>query len=298
MVCGTAERHACRTFRHGTICAACGVATTTPWPTDAELERAYGGPYRPSAGRFAGPGDALLRRSRGRLARRLDRLAPPGPILDVGAGDGALVNALAHRGRDVTGLERRGAERDIRAGDIGELDGEWAAIVFWHSLEHLPRRARRLDRAARLWRPAGSSSSRCPNSGQPPVAGLRRPLVGARPPPPPRPCPGGARCWIACAAGLRVERVSHLRGGQVLFGWLHGLVGALPGTGDLYDAIRRPEARQRRCPRASGRRARRRGLPLPLAAVAPSPRSARGAAAASTSRRAVAERLAGEGRSW
>jgi hypothetical protein len=43
--------------------------------------------------------------------------------------------------------------------------------------------------------------------------------------------------------GLRVIRVSHVRGGQVVFGWLHGLVGTLPGTADLYDAIRRPEAR-------------------------------------------------------
>jgi hypothetical protein len=38
--------------------------------------------------------------------------------------------------------------------------------------------------------------------------------------------------------------VSYLRGGQVLFGWLHGLVGRLPGHPDLYDTIRRSEARQ------------------------------------------------------
>ena len=30
-----------------------------------------------------------------------------------------------------------------------------------------------------------------------------------------------------------------------MFGWLHGIVGALPGNPDLYDAIRRPEARRR-----------------------------------------------------
>jgi hypothetical protein len=43
---------------------------------------------------------------------------------------------------------------------------------------------------------------------------------------------------------LRVERVSYLRGGQVVFGWVHGFVGRLPGHPDLYDAIRRSEARQ------------------------------------------------------
>jgi hypothetical protein len=38
--------------------------------------------------------------------------------------------------------------------------------------------------------------------------------------------------------------VSHLRGGQVVFGWLHGLVGTLPGRPDLYDAMRRAPARR------------------------------------------------------
>ena len=46
--------------------------------------------------------------------------------------------------------------------------------------------------------------------------------------------------------GLEVERVSYWRGGQVLFGWLFGLVGLLPGRPDLYAAIRRPRARARR----------------------------------------------------
>jgi len=47
------------------------------------------------------------------------------------------------------------------------------------------------------------------------------------------------------AAGFRVKRVSYLRGGQVVFGWLYGLVGKFfPGHPDLYDAIRCSEARQ------------------------------------------------------
>lgn len=58
-----------------------------------------------------------------------------------------------------------------------------------------------------------------------------------------------------------MTRVSHWRGGQALFGWLHGLVGALPGRPDLYDAIRRPEARSQPLPR------RRRTLILGAAAA-------------------------------
>src|SRR5205814_1029208 len=75
-------------------CPVCGVATTDPWPTPEELERAYADWYRPERGRFSGPGDALLRRSRGALAGRLDQVAPSGRVLDVGAGDGTLVDAL------------------------------------------------------------------------------------------------------------------------------------------------------------------------------------------------------------
>jgi hypothetical protein len=44
--------------------------------------------------------------------------------------------------------------------------------------------------------------------------------------------------------GLQVERVSYVRGGQVVFGWVHGMVGKLPGHPDLYDAIRQSQARQ------------------------------------------------------
>ena len=45
------------------------------------------------------------------------------------------------------------------------------------------------------------------------------------------------------ACGFEVERVSHVRGGQIVIGWLDGLVGSLPGRPSLYQALRRPEAR-------------------------------------------------------
>lgn len=251
-----------------TVCSACGVATTTPWPTDAELEAAYGGSYRPDAGRFSGPGDAVLRRLRGRLARRLDRRAPAGPILDVGAGDGALVDALARRGREAVGLEREARGERIRAGEIADVDGEWAAIVFWHSLEHLRAPGAALDRAAGLLAPGGILAVAVPNADslQARAFGdrwlaldLPRHLVHV---------PARALLERLRAAGLRIERVSHLRGGQVLFGWLHGLVGLLPGAPDLYDAIRRPAARRRPLSPAARAAALAAGaLALPVAAA-------------------------------
>jgi hypothetical protein len=45
------------------------------------------------------------------------------------------------------------------------------------------------------------------------------------------------------ASGFRVDRVSNTRGGQVVIGWLDGLVGVLPGDLRLYQALRQPEAR-------------------------------------------------------
>jgi SAM-dependent methyltransferase len=229
-------------------CRACGVATTDPWPTQAELDTAYAGAYRPDSGRFAGPGDRLLRATRGRLARRIDRISPPGPVLDVGAGDGALLEALRRRGRVAEGLEREGDGRaGVRAGDVAdEPPGHWAAIVFWHSLEHLPAPGAAIDAAARALLPSGVLIVAIPNA-----ASLQARLFGRR--------------WLAIDAprhlahitaaallarlhadGMTLLRTGQLRGGQVVFGWLAGLVGSLPGHPDLYDAIRRPAARSRR----------------------------------------------------
>jgi len=231
-------------------CGRCGAATTHPWPTEAELEAAYAGWYRPESGRFAGPGDALLRRSRGRLAARLDEIAPPGRVLDVGAGDGALLDALRETGREGLGLERESARADVHAGEIEELEGRFAAIVFWHSLEHLPRPRAALEQAAARLDPGGVLVVAVPNAGslQAQAFGdrwfaldLPRHLVHL---------PAATLARTLGELGLTVERESHVRGGQAVFGWLHGLTGVLPGRPDLYDAIRRPAARRDRMPPA------------------------------------------------
>lgn len=233
-----------RVVRGRRLCPDCGAATTAPWPDAAALERAYAGWYRPATGRFAGPGDRLLRRSRGMLARRLARIAPPGTVLDVGAGEGVLLDALRARGRTAIGLERVSTRADVHALDLDELDERFGAIVFWHSLEHLPAPSRALRRAAELLLPGGVMVIAVPNAGslQAKVFGddwlaldLPRHLVHL---------PADALLARLTALGLRVERVSHLRGGQVVFGWLHGLVAKLPRVPDLYDALRRPAARQ------------------------------------------------------
>lgn len=243
--CGASlEPGRARRFPGGLRCGGCGARTTDPWPTDAELERAYAGWYRPASGRFSGPLDAALKRSRAQLAARVDELAPPGPVLDVGSGDGTLLDALHARGRPALGLERASRRPDVREAKVTELDDSFAAVVFWHSLEHLREPGRALAHAAALLRPGGVLIVAVPN-----VASLQARWFGARwlalDPPrhlvhlPARTLRRGAE-----EAGLKVERVSFWRGGQVMFGMLHGLVGSLPGHPDLYDAIRRRDARR------------------------------------------------------
>jgi SAM-dependent methyltransferase len=231
------------------LCSACGAATTYPPPSEEELERAYTTWYRPQGGRFSGPGDRLLSLSRARLARRLDRVAPPGPVLDVGSGDGSLLRALRARGRVALGLEREARGDGVLDIDVAEFDqreGEWAAVIFWHSLEHLSEPAAAIDRAVSLLAPGGVLAVAVPNLGS-----WQAQLFGPR--------------WfhldlprhlvhLSAAAlidglrgrGLTIERASYWRGGQILFGWLQGLIGRLPGHPDLYSAIRRAGAQDTR----------------------------------------------------
>jgi len=229
-------------------CARCGVATTSPWPSDEQLGAAYAVWYRPNSGRFSGLGDKVIRRTRSALADRLHRILPPGPVLDVGAGDGTLVRAFVARGREAVGLEPYASEPQphIRATEVEDVDvdGSWSAVIFWHSLEHLRSPARALSHAAGLLAPGGTLIVAVPNatSLQARAFGdrwlaldLPRHLVHLSPP---------ALLAKIESLGLRVERVSYLRGGQVVFGWVHGFVGKLPGHPDLYDTIRRSEARQ------------------------------------------------------
>ncbi len=199
-------------------------------PTSKSSRRDYDGWYRPASGRFSGGGDVLLRMSRGRLARRLDHVAPPGPVLDVGCGDGALLDGLAARGREALGLERVATRPDVRACAVDGLRrarGEWAAVVFWHTLEHVMKPAAALDRACELLAPGGLLAIAVPNlaSWQARMFGdrwlhldLPRHLVHL---------PAAALVDRLRARGLEIDRVSYWRGGQVVFGWLHGLVAAL-----------------------------------------------------------------------
>jgi SAM-dependent methyltransferase len=172
------------------------------------------------------------------LASRIDEIAPAGPVLDVGAGDGALPAALRRHGREAVATEREDDD-----GSLPSASGGWAAIVFWHSLEHLPDAAGTLAAAAEGLAPGGVVIVAVPNSDSFQARAFGSHWLHLDPP--------RHLIHLSAAAlrarlgqlGLRVERVSYWRGGQVFFGWLDGLVGAVPPHLSLYDAIRRPQAR-------------------------------------------------------
>jgi SAM-dependent methyltransferase len=136
--------------------------------------------------------------------------------------------------------------------DLEAVTGQWAGIVFWHSLEHLPDPQAALAQAVDRLMPGGALVIAVPNheSWQARLFGpswfardLPRHLAHI---------PGRALVARLRQQGLTVRRVSYVRGGQVFFGWLDGLVGSLPGGVSLYDAIRAPQARASRM--GAGRR--------------------------------------------
>jgi SAM-dependent methyltransferase len=164
-------------------------------------------------------------------------------VLDVGAGSGALIDALRARGREAVGLERRSARPDIEERELTEVEDSFAAVVFWHSLEHLRQPGEALARAASLLMPRGVLVVAMPNAASLQARAFGARWLGLDLPRHLVHVPAPALVQRLGELGLGVERVSHLRGGQVAFGWLHGLVGLLPGRPSLYDAIRRRGAR-------------------------------------------------------
>ena len=176
------------TCRGGSAAAAAAPRRPTHGRPPTELEAAYGDWYRPEGGsRFSFAGDAILKSTRGLLAGRIDSIAPPGPVLDVGAGDGTLLDALHRHGREATGLERSSDRADVRDDSLEDVGGEWAAVIFWHSLEHLPEPGDAIRQAARLLKPGGVIAVAVPEQREPAGGRVRRRLAASRPASPSRP---------------------------------------------------------------------------------------------------------------
>jgi SAM-dependent methyltransferase len=168
-------------------CGSCGLVRTEPQPQDP-------GAYYPSAEyySYAAPAVSPLTRDAvgsryGRRVGALARLAgrrisalppgPPGDLLDVGCGSGAMLLALVAAGWRGHGIEldegavraaREAGLRRVRPGDLldaGYEPASFDAVRFSHSLEHMRSPRAELAEARRLLRPGGRLAIAVPDFG-------------------------------------------------------------------------------------------------------------------------------------
>ena len=167
------------------VCHACGSGRTLPRVPTERLGELYPTAYNA----YALPANPLARAAatalfRWRYWRGLHRpplsalaCREPGRLLDVGSGRGDLGVTLAPRAWAVTGLEpsedactqaRSRGVRTVRGtltSAADDLEGDYDALVFQHSLEHVAEPLDDLLAARRLLRPGGLVLVSVPNFG-------------------------------------------------------------------------------------------------------------------------------------
>lgn len=214
-------------------CAHCGAMTTLDWPAERDLVRAPLLPARPvrSSHRLCTLGEAARRRARRRLATRIAKVAPPGPVLDVGSGDGMLLDALRATGRLTTGIApgRTGAEprTGVQDAEITELGGRYAAIVFWQSLSRLRAPGIALDHAAALLKPGGLLAIAQPSATRVQAQALGERLLAPGVPRHRVLIPPQSLMERLRELGLQVDRIDHLLELPTPAGWLQGVLGGV-----------------------------------------------------------------------
>lgn len=165
------------------LCPECGSGRTLPVLPPDELGDLYPRGYNAYALPASTPlrllATGLFRWRHRRALRRppLNALDTPGRLLDVGAGRGDLGVVLGGRGWRVTALdpsadacaEARARGVEAERGTLLEieerLEGDFDAVAFQHSLEHVSDPGEELAAARRLLRPGGVVLVTLPNFG-------------------------------------------------------------------------------------------------------------------------------------
>lgn len=203
-------------------CASCGTARLLDPPASEQADALY------EAGTYGEPRGSLSRliEPLRRLADR-DRLRVLGigdeslRVLEIGAGDGALLALLAARGHRVRGVEPSPtACRRARASGVQMIEAELESaeleraafdlVILWHSLEHIEDPALALRRARSALAPGGRLVVAVPN-----LASLQARIGGDRwmhqdvPRHRSHFTPEGLR-RLLLRSDLRVERETHL----------------------------------------------------------------------------------------
>lgn len=231
-------------------CRRCGSATTLGTESDS-FALYEGGSYAPARWSVEPVLEPLRRLADLDRMRFFRDLEPGADVLEVGAGDGRLLAALARRGVRARGIEpaegaaavaqRRGVEVTRVPFEEATVDeGSLDAVIFWHSLEHLAAPAPALARAATWLARGGRAVLAVPNLGS-----LQAQL--------------GGDAWfhqdvprhrvhltvagveaLAWRAGLTVERLSHLLVEQNALGMWQTMLNRLTGPRRLgFHALKR-----------------------------------------------------------
>jgi SAM-dependent methyltransferase len=151
-------------------CPSCGLLFRRDLPTRAELDEIYALDYFKggAVGYLDYVADADVHRSSAR--KRLDtleRVAPRGRLLDVGAAAGFFVDEARARGWDASGIDvaqpmvdwgRRELSAPLERATLATSDlpaGSLDAVTMWDYLEHSIDPAADLERTRELLRPGG-----------------------------------------------------------------------------------------------------------------------------------------------
>jgi SAM-dependent methyltransferase len=181
-ICGSSDQFSVQAaWEHPSFsivrCSRCGFGWTDP-PVPPEAIRDCYPPsyYGENNVRFHPVLETLIRIFSRRRANVLATLVPPGPVLDVGCGRGLLLYALRARGYAAHGIElsdyaarhaRKTLGLRVHVGDFATApfpSESFNAIIFWHSLEHLPDPLAAIERAGSLLVPGGCLLVALPNS--------------------------------------------------------------------------------------------------------------------------------------
>jgi len=149
-------------------CPECGTARTAgPAPDFAGAHEA--GAFAPGTPRGARAAAPILRAfDRRRLALLRRVAAPPGPLLDVGAGRGRFVAHARAHGWDARGIEpsRRAPAPHVEAVTLEAAavsPAALGAVALWHVLEHVEEPGAALERVRYWLRPGGALLVGVPN---------------------------------------------------------------------------------------------------------------------------------------
>lgn len=243
-------------------CGECGAVYLNRIMDEEEIRAAYGPDYYLSddkpddaqkVRRFGGPIEFVLRSFRGRRAGFVNRVIPPGPILDVGCGRGLMLALLKKRhSRSVAGIQlsteiaaRIRAEHQIEIHEkplpeAGLPEAHFSGVTLWHVLEHVGDPIETLSTAHRILTPEGRLVLEIPN--------LDNPLTDSRPErwfeiDFPNHCmlytPKSLRALLD-RTGFEVERSSHFNLEFSVFCVLQTILNRVCRERDvLYDLLRR-----------------------------------------------------------